>query len=364
MNELNLTYENAYLYKSEKFCHNLTDDIHIQIYPWNNAKGYTFLSHPCYCYSSCCHDLRNQFGEFNDDPLGLLLSEKRLAFWNKIIVDRDFSSCHGCPKYKMADTTGFWDEVDFLYLYGEKTGRKYYDMFKDQHIRTIFPKNCYLNLGSCCNLKCKTCRNDFITQQFDIIDDDIRQFIYIAKQTEMLSLGGDGEFFMNKNYNKILKADLRTNSKITAILIMTNGTMFTEKRWNEIPEENKQLIKDVRISIDAATPEAYARVRGPVGWKMLMKNLPFIQKVSQDYGIRMSTTFTISKYNASDVRNFYDFAIANGFKHVMFQFARDIFHPETGKQEDYIITGMEHDAILADLCDLRDREGYDKVSVE
>lgn len=364
MNELNIPFENAYLYESEKFCFTLVDAIHIQINPWDNEKGYTFLSHPCFCYSSCCKDLRKNYGEFRENPIDLVLSEKRLAFLNKVIIDRDFSSCKGCPKYIMRHTTGFWDDADFEYLFGEKTGKKFYNMFNTRHITSIFPKNCYLNLGACCNLKCKTCRNKFITTQFRITDDDLKQLIYIAKQCEMLSLGGDGEFFINKNYERILQSDLRTDSKITSIQMMTNGTMLTEKRWNEIPEENRRLIKEIRISIDAATPETYAKVRGPVGWKMLMKNLPFIEKISKQYGIKLASTFTISKYNASDVDDFYAFARSHGFNNVMFQFARDIFHPETGKQEDYIITGEEHDAIIERLCNLREKEGYDRVSVE
>lgn len=364
MNKLDIPVYNAYAYETDVFCHTLVDAIHIQIHPIDNEKGYTFLSHPCFCYGSCNRDLQVDYSDFKDEPIGLILSERRLAFLNKIIVDRDFSSCKACPKYIMRHDGGFWNDGDFEYLYGEKTGRKYFNMFKGRHVATIFPKNCYLNLGACCNLKCKTCRNEFITHQFDISDDDIKQLVYIAKQCEMLSLGGDGEFFMNKNYEKILKTDLRKDSKLTAIYIMTNGTMFTEKRWNEIPEGNRRLIREIRISMDAYTPETYAKVRGPVGWKMLMKNMPFLQKISRDYDIKLASTFTISKYNVQDVYGFYDFVRSLGFDNVMFQFAREIFHPETGQQEDYIVKGKEHDDIIEYLCQLREKEGYNRISVE
>lgn len=365
MNELNLSIPNAYVYSHEKtYCFTVNEQIHFQIVSWNNEKGYAFLSHPCFCYGLLCKDLRSKYGDIKEEPLDLLLSEKRIAFLNKIIADEDFSSCKLCPKYIMRENGGFWDKADFEYLYKREFGTKMYDMFNNKKLSSVYPKGMTLNLGAGCNLKCKTCRNEFITQTFNITDDDMKQFVFIAKHVSSLTLGGDGEFCMNPNYIKLLQQDLTSDSTLNDIIILTNGTMFNENAWNKIPDNSKKLITELKISIDAATPETYANIRGPVGWNMLMKNMPFIQRIKEENDMLLSTTFTISKYNVQDVFKFYEFAKRLGFDMVMFQFARSIFHPETGDDSSYIISGDEHDEIVAKLCELRDREGFRSLLVE
>jgi len=364
MNELKIPIQNAYVYTYHKYCYTLMEGMHIQITPWHNERGYTFMSSPCFCYSTCAKDIKNNYCDFKDNPIDLLLSQKRLAFLNKVIVDRDFSSCVGCPKFAMRDDSGFWYEDDFKFLFGEKTGTLHFDMFKNRHISTVFPRGLFLNLGSCCNLKCRTCRNDFITKHWDLTDDEINQFAYIARHCDLLALGGDGEFFMNPNYTRILNQDLRSDSQLCKIMIMTNGTMFTEKRWNLLPDTSKSLIHEIKITLDAATPETYEKVRGPVGWKMLMKNMPFILDLKKQYGFELASTYTISKYNVQDVEKFYDFARGLGFDNVMFQFARDLFHPETGKGEDFKLPDDKRNEIMNYLLKRREQEGFARLVIE
>lgn len=364
MNELSLDIQNPYKYDAKKYCFNLFETMHIQVIPWHNEKGYVFFSHPCYCYSTICKDIHDKYSEFVESPLDLLLSNKRMEFLNKIVAEQDFSLCSHCPKFQMKDTTGFWDRDTFEYMFGYEHGSKCYDGFKYRHLTTILPLTIMFNLDNSCNLKCKTCRNNFIVKTHTLSDKDIDQLVYLAKRVERVSFGGDGEFFVSKNYRRMLSADLAKDSNIRNITLYTNGTLFTEKNWNAIHEASRTLIREIKISIDAATPETYAKVRGPVGWRLLMKNMPFIQQLKMTNRLNMTSTFTISKYNVHDVTKFFDFAIGLGFDSVTFQFARDIFHPETGKGEDFIIPIDERVDIMQYLESLQKQYDSLRVRVE
>lgn len=365
MNELYLRIPNPYRYDNMKFCYNLFETMHVQLLPWKNEKGYCFFSHPCFCYSTLCPEIHDNFSDFVDSPMDLVLSDKRMRFLNKIVAEQDFSMCKNCPKYKLKDEGGFLPRDDFEYLFGMNYGSNCYDGFKYRHLTTILPLTIMFNLDVACNLKCKTCRNTFITKTPRLSDADIENVVYMAKKVERVSFGGDGELFVSDNYRRVLAHDLTKDSKIDRIVLYTNGTMLNEKRWNQINENTRSLIKEIKISIDAATPETYEKVRGPVGWKMLMKNVPFMKELKEKYGIQFSTTYTISKYNVQDVTKFFDFADKElGFDYVMFQFARDIFHPETGKQEDYIIPMEERGDILAYLQDLQKHQNSERVRIE
>ena len=364
MNELSLKIQNPYQYDTKKYCFNLFETMHIQVIPWNNAKGYVFFSHPCFCYSTVCPQIHDQFSDFVEAPMDLLLSDKRMNFLNKIVAEQDFSLCHGCPKYQLRETTGFWDRDDFEYMFERKYGSKCYDGFKYRHLTTILPLTIMFNLDTSCNLKCKTCRSNFITKTHTLTDEDIAQLVYMAKKVECVSLGGDGEFFVSKNYRRILASDLSKDSNIRNIVLYTNGTMFDQKHWDMIHDSSKPLIKEVKISLDAATPETYAAVRGPIGWKMVMKNMPFIWQLKDQNGIKLSTTYTISKYNIQDVRKFYDFATDLGFDYIMFQFAREVFHPEAGEAENFIVPSNERQDIMNYLLSLQQEHGCQKVLIE
>ena len=358
MNELQINIQNPY---DRTYCFSVFETMHIQPIPYDNAKGYTFISCPCFCYASLCKQIHDDYIEFKDDPIDLLVSDKRLEFLNKIIHE-DYSYCANCPKYKLRSSTGFWRDYDFEYFFKEY-GQKIVKSYQNKTLGTIMPHAIGFNLDDTCNLCCPTCRSKPIGKQYTITDEDADHLIYMAKQVEEIAIGGNGEFFASHNYDKLLAADLTENSKLKGIVLYTNGTLFNEKNWNKINSNTKQAISEIKISIDAATEETYKKVRGD-HWQTLMKNLEFIRELKEQYGFKLHSTFTISRYNVSDVWQFYEFATRLGFDSVMFSFAREIFHPETGENTSFVIPQEERGDIMNFLVELRAREGYDKIIVE
>lgn len=358
MNELNLYIPNPY---DRTYCFSLFEAMHIQPIPWENDKGYIFMSCPCFCYASLCKEIHDNYIELKEDPINLLISDKRLSFLNKI-VHEDYSLCSNCPKYKLRRTTGFWRDYDFEYFYKEY-GNTIAKSYKSKTLGTILPHSIGFNLDDACNLACPTCRSKPIGKRYTISDKDSDHLIYLAKQVEEITFGGNGEFFASHNYDKMLAADYSQNSKVKSIVLLSNGTLFNEEHWNRINDNSKKLIKEIKISLDAACEETYKKVRGD-HWNALMDNLKFIVQLKQQYGFILHSTFTISKYNVSDVTKFYDFAKSLGFDRVMFSFAREIFHPETGENDSFMIPINNRNDIMNYLVDLQNREGTESVSVE
>lgn len=328
---------NPLVYVEPKYCFNLFEMFHIQVIPASNEKGYTFYSHPCFCYSSALTRIKERHEQVNDSPLGLFRSPKIRAFYEQIVKDRDLSLCGNCPKYQSKELNGFATEYQMCVYFGRYGAHlfKHYenqsfdplpidDVVKDGD---IVPYKVALNLDAACNLHCPTCRTTPITETFKITDQDIQECIEVAKKSQYLIIGSDGELFMSPNYKRILTTDF-SQSSIKHIELYTNGTILTERKWNDyIHKNNEKLISIIKVSVDAATPETYQKVRGN-HWNALQTNLEFLRQKKKELGFEMHTTFTISKLNACDVTKFVEAAKNMGFDKILFSFARSQFHPE------------------------------------
>lgn len=363
MNELNLKPAVEFEHIGTKYCFSVMEALYIQAVKTDDfGKGYGFLSCPCFCYASIVKKIHDKYLDWTGDPMDIINSPHRQEFLKRIIEQKDYSDCYGCPKLALAPTTGFWNQADFAYCWGD-VGLNIWRQYYRKQLGDGLPHTIMFNLDTACNLRCKTCRSEYIRHTYDIHADDILKLVKIAKMVTHIGVGGDGEFFASHNYDRFLAEDLTQDSKIQYITLYTNGTMLNATNWNKIHENSRKLIKEIKISLDAACEETYNNVRGPF-WKQLMNGLAFIRPIAEANGIELYTTFTISKYNVQDVPKFYEFARSQGFNRVMFQFARDIFHPETGDSEDFVIPADKRKDIMDYLLDLQAKEGTFRVTIE
>ena len=145
------------------------------------------------------------------------------------------------------------------------------------------PRLVYLNFDEACNLKCKTCRLSQITNQNNPHRDEVpvlletveRQF---AQDVEVLNLDGAGDVFYSKTFREWLQNfDPSKYPKLEKLMLITNGLLFTEKMWNSMTKV-RPYVKDLHVSVDAASPESYKDIRGG-DWDILMKNVNFWRKI-------------------------------------------------------------------------------------
>ena len=174
-----------------KWCFNLFDTFHLQAIPFDNEKGYTFISHPCFCYSSLLKDIHTKHMAIGS-PMEVFKSDKIRSFYQKIVEQRDFSYCKGCPKYESRLNEGFATAYQLCVYFGLDFAHDLdYQFRKRQLAEQPLTYKVALNLDAACNLHCQTCRDELITKTFNMTDEDIAECIEIAKKSPYLILGAD-----------------------------------------------------------------------------------------------------------------------------------------------------------------------------
>jgi hypothetical protein len=154
-----------------------------------------------------------------------------------------------------------------------------------------------------CNLKCKTCREKFITKPelkelVDMVHQSVIENINIITSSG-LSVGY-GEIFYSKYYKDIF-FDKNPSKKLN---ILTNGTLFNEKNWQKI-RKKYETIRLVNVSIDAANKDTYQFIREGANFDVMMKNLKLLSDLRKSKEIeQFIINFTISVYNFREMKDF------------------------------------------------------------
>lgn len=130
-----------------------------------------------------------------------------------------------------------------------------------------------------CNLYCETCRPEIqvvrgrekeeVNKITDIL---LSQYLSYCK---FLILAGDGEVFLSQAYKSIYSSE---NVNPAYIRLLSNGTLITPRTWSEFRNKNKSKIM-LTVSIDAATPETYVKVRRGGNFEQLSKNMKFLSEI-------------------------------------------------------------------------------------
>ena len=324
-------------------------ELNLYRYKSDNDVGYTFSTKPCACYNV----LSDEYKIKSTDITDIIKSEKLKDIKEKIIKS-DYSLCEKCPQYKSNrdNLTTFHTGYSLYNEYGYY-GRKIYEGYLNKQYNSVMDNPLILNLSldSKCNLLCPTCRDkDYDSYINQLTDKDFNDIIELIKKSYIISVGCDGETFLNKSYMDILKQDLfEEESKLNKIIIYTNGILANNTNFNKIHPNNIQHIKEIKISVDAATENIYNVVRPGGRWNTLLKNVNYLALHPQRTW-DLHSTFTISKYNYKDIPDFIDFSFDLGFNSVLFSFARPMFHKDYSNSEyrsDFIIEGKHKEDITS-----------------
>ncbi|MCL1972428.1 MAG: radical SAM protein [Endomicrobia bacterium] len=150
-----------------------------------------------------------------------------------------------------------------------------------------YPINLTLATSSKCNLKCTSCRSDFITkdskteEEWKLLETRRMQFL---ENAETIFLGSYGEITVNELDTKMLRNYIEKELKnIKSIVIQTNGVLFTKEYWEKINDFIKRKITRIEISVDAATEKTYDINRPGGNWKKLWENIEFLSKLQKTW---------------------------------------------------------------------------------
>lgn len=172
-----------------------------------------------------------------------------------------------------------------------------------------FPKTIKLDLDLSCNLKCASCRenviieknSDKIQKQIELFE-EIKQWV-LDNPTNPLTIMPmtSGEIFASHSGLKFLQSLIDYPHQNLKLHITSNGTLI-EKNKNLL-DKIHPLIASCSISIDAATPETYSKVRGG-DWEALIQGLEYIKTLK----VPKKFNFVVQKNNWHEIEEFADFA--------------------------------------------------------
>jgi len=134
-----------------------------------------------------------------------------------------------------------------------------------------FPVYVEVGLTNACNHKCIFCALDFLENGGDFMDKHIliSNLKYMANNgLKSIMFAGEGEPLLHKDISLFIKKSKEFGLDIS---VTTNGVLFDEEKIKEcLPN-----LSWIRFSIDAGTPETYAKIHGtsPGDFDKIMNNL-------------------------------------------------------------------------------------------
>jgi MoaA/NifB/PqqE/SkfB family radical SAM enzyme len=164
-----------------------------------------------------------------------------------------------------------------------------------------------------CNLNCSFCyqkRNDSVELPGNL-DSALEAQFSLIQELEIVG----GEPLVSPECLKLMARMDRRHYPGLHLALITNGTAITESALTLLHERR---ISWMLVSVDAATPETYAKVRGG-DFSSVVKGVQRLQKLRRDSGEnwQLKMNFTVMRNNMHEAALFPDFAASLG---VDFQF--------------------------------------------
>jgi radical SAM protein with 4Fe4S-binding SPASM domain len=287
---------------------------YVCIQPYFNLEVHPFGNYVC------CPDWinNNKIGNFEDN-LGELWESNEIKEFKKSVVDGTFSKCNceKCPFLNNLLSTG-------KTINGPVQERTIGEKMIASYANT--PSLINFCFDRSCNLKCPSCRKDFIvasTEEQIVINNKIKEIEdNFGKEVKTLRLSGSADPFASVSFRKYLQNfDVTKYPKLKEIFIHTNANLWTPTMWDSMKKIHK-FVKNCEISIDAATKETYeTKTRIGGNWDILHQNLEFIQSLKEIESITLS--FVVQHNNYKEMLDFYNhFTSIFSKKRILFQFLK------------------------------------------
>jgi radical SAM protein with 4Fe4S-binding SPASM domain len=183
----------------------------------------------------------------------------------------------------------------------------------------------YLETTNRCNILCTTCPRTFeeleppADMSWELFTSIVDQFPKI----ERVVLHGVGEPLMTRDLIRMIRY-LRARG--TYVLFNTNATLLTERKGRELIESG---LDEMRVSLDAAEPVEYEKVRGLPLFNRVVENLRAFMELQREIGAkrpRVSLWLTGLKETIEQLPAFVRLADALGVEEVYVQ--RLVYFPE------------------------------------
>src|SRR5258708_39381610 len=142
------------------------------------------------------------------------------------------------------------------------------------------PRSIYLEPTSRCNELCQQCPRTLLSEEEarDLSFDEFRRIVDQFPVLERVVLHGLGEPLLNKDLPRMISY---LKARGIYVLFNSNGILLNAKRSQELIDAG---LDEYRLSMDGATRETYARVRGVDAFAKIWRNIgPFIARQQEHH---------------------------------------------------------------------------------
>ena len=206
--------------------------------------------------------------------------------------------------------------------------RRYFETVTDRAPQAAaLPVCLYLEVTNRCNLLCETCPRTFETLE-PPADMDWGLFTRIVDQLPSLSravLHGVGEPMLVRALPRMVRY---LKDRGVYVLFNTNGTLLSPRRAEALIATG---LDELRVSLDAATPEAFLRVRGKPLFGRILANLRAFTALQRTLGAttpRVSLWLTGLRETIAELPDFVRLAAELGVREVYLQ---RLVYDDTGR---------------------------------
>lgn len=174
-----------------------------------------------------------------------------------------------------------------------------------------------------CNLSCPSCRVERIIEKPTIRDAKTEvvtnKLMPLLSGMKRLDINPAGEVFSSKPSRRILEMVNRQDCPDLVIDIISNGTLFTDKEWGNLPNL-KDMVRSVRVSTDGATKPTFEKLRRLASWEVFVKNMEFLGGLRARGEIKqLKMSFTYQIDNFREMKQFVEFGNRFNVDYVIFE---------------------------------------------
>jgi MoaA/NifB/PqqE/SkfB family radical SAM enzyme len=167
-------------------------------------------------------------------------------------------------------------------------------------LRPSLPRSLYLETTSRCNSLCETCILTFGGRepQRDLGWPEFRRIVDQFPALERVLLHGIGEPLLNRDLPRMIG---HLKERGATVLFNSNAITLGRRLQAALIEAG---LDELRVSLDAATPETYARVRGVDALPKVLANLEGLAEARRRAGAshpRVSLWFTALRSNIEEI---------------------------------------------------------------
>lgn len=198
------------------------------------------------------------------------------------------------------------------------------EIISEQLVEIPFaPRIVNLSYDRSCNLSCPSCRTEVLQaneperQRMDEMTDRI--VLPLLQDAELVTITGSGDPFGSKTFRRLLTRLGGLDYPNLQYNIITNGQLLTPEMWDQFPRF-RERVRHIAVSVDAATPETYRKLRRGGELEKLLPNLRYIGEHREELGIEhYRLGFVVQKENFREMPAFVRLAKEVGANELQFQ---------------------------------------------